>query len=914
MPALDQDQWLALSPYLDEALAMTEEQRFSWLSALRVQNASLAAQLEIVFRDYRALSGEGFLEKGSVGLPAKTGLAGQSIGVYTLVTQIGQGGMGSVWLAKRNDGRFERQVAVKFLNLALVGKDGEERFRREGNILARLAHPHIAELIDAGVTRAGQPYIILEHIEGDRIDHYCDHHALGVEARIRLFIDVLSAVSHAHANLIVHRDLKPLNVLVSNDGQAKLLDFGIAKLLEVEGQPAGTELTVDGVRAMTPACAAPEQLRGEPITTATDVYALGVLLYVLLTGHHPAGNGPHTAADLVKAIVDTEPVRPSESVTCIDESAEVPVQNASRRRTNPHKLSRLLRGDLDTIITKAIKKEPSERYSSATAMADDLRRYLRNEPISARPDAIVYRTRKFVRRHRTAVLLTTLAIAASIAGVAGTLMESRKARAQRDFALRQLARSESINDLDNFLLADAAPSGKRFTVNELLGRAKHIVERQSSMGAANRAELLTSIGHKYVGQDEDGKAGSILEQAYQVSRGLKDPSARASAACALASALAHSDLPRAEALIQEGLRELPENDPQFALDRIDCLLDASGVSREAGATQEAIARSQEARNLLSVSPLRSEISDLRVQMSLAESYRVAGQFRDSISAFQNASALMTALGRDDTETAGTMFNNWALALQLAGRPLEAAKLFRRAIDISSADQLQEGVSPMLLLNYARALRELGRREEAADYAERAYAKGKQSGNQVVVNQSLLMRARIYRDQGKLARAEAMLSEVEPRLRKALPPGHLAFAALATEHSLLARARGDLPAARQFVDQAQAISEASIKAGRGGEDYLGLLLVPRSDIERESGQTDDAAADADRALHILQKSVETGTFSSVLGHAYYSRGLALRAQGKPGEARAAFRSALENLQSTLGPDHPDTHNARQMADL
>ena len=224
--------------------------------------------------------------------------------------------MGSVWLGERTDGRFERRVAVKFLNLALLAQGGEERFKREGRILGRLSHPHIAELVDAGVSPSGLPYLVLEHVEGDHIDRYCDQQRLDVEARLYLFLDVAGAVVHAHTNLIVHRDLKPSNVLVSNDGQVKLLDFGIAKLLEGDGQDGeATLLTVQGGRAMTPDYAAPEQVTGAPVTTATDVYALGVLLYVLLTGHHPAGRGPRSPADLVKSIVDTEPRRLSDIVT-----------------------------------------------------------------------------------------------------------------------------------------------------------------------------------------------------------------------------------------------------------------------------------------------------------------------------------------------------------------------------------------------------------------------------------------------------------------------------------------------------------------------------------------------------------------------------------------------------------------------
>jgi len=350
MSKLSPDQWQALGPYLDEALAMTEKERSPWLSSLRSQNQDMAEQLEMLFREHRALCEEEFLEKSSVGLPRSPGLEGQTLGAYTLVSQIGHGGMGSVWLAQRSDGRFERQVAVKFLNIALMGKGGEERFKREGSILGRLAHPHIAELIDAGVSQAGQPYLVLEHVEGDHIDRYCDEHKLEIKERIQLFLDVLAAVAQAHANLIVHRDLKPSNVLIRNDGQAKLLDFGIAKLIEGDAQAeVATLATGEAGRTMTPEYAAPEQLLGKPITTATDVYALGILLYVLLTGQHPNGNGPHTPADLVKAVVDTEPARPSDTVAPTRTNADTAAPNAARRATTPDKLQRLLRGDLDTI-------------------------------------------------------------------------------------------------------------------------------------------------------------------------------------------------------------------------------------------------------------------------------------------------------------------------------------------------------------------------------------------------------------------------------------------------------------------------------------------------------------------------------------------------------------------------------------
>jgi serine/threonine protein kinase len=438
MRTLSPERWQIISPYLDQALAMTDDAQAEWLSSLRQQNPELAAELAALLDEHRMLSQEGFLEKGSPGWSSAPGLAGQTVGPYTVITQIGQGGMGSVWLARRSDGRFERRVAVKFVNLALAGKGGEERFKREGSILGRLAHEHIAKLVDAGVSPAGQAYLVLEYVQGDPIDQYCEQHKLDLDARIRLFLDVLAAVAHAHANLIVHRDIKPSNVLVTTGGEVKLLDFGIAKLMEGEGHMgAATLLTRESGSALTPQYAAPEQLTGQPVTTATDVYALGVLLYVLLSGQHPAGSGPHSPAELVKAVLELEPPRASDAIPADNRNL-----TAERRGTTPDKLRRGLRGDLDTIVGKALKKNPQERYASVTGFADDLQRYLKHEPITARPDTLAYRSAKFLRRNRAVVTLTAIALALVIGSLATGLLianRQRKAAERRFDQVRQLA-------------------------------------------------------------------------------------------------------------------------------------------------------------------------------------------------------------------------------------------------------------------------------------------------------------------------------------------------------------------------------------------------------------------------------------------------------------------------------------------
>jgi serine/threonine-protein kinase len=923
MSLLSRERWQAVSPHLERALEMVDGERAAWLASLRTEDPTLAADLVALLEEHGALDREGFLEAVPP-RPAQASLAGQTIGAYTLVSLIGQGGMGNVWLARRSDGRFEGKVAVKLLNAGLVGRAGEERFRREGSILARLTHPHIAHLVDAGVSPAGQPFLVLEHVEGEPIDRYCDGKGLGVEERLRLFLDVLAAVAHAHANLIVHRDIKPSNVLVGRDGRVKLLDFGIAKLLESEtGAGQATALTREGGRALTPEYAAPEQVTGGAITTATDVHALGTLLYVLLSGQHPAEAALRSPADLFKAIVDTDPRRLSEAVTETRTlTPEAVASNATSRATTPDGLRRVLRGDLDTIVAKALKKNPQERYASVTAMAEDLRRYLDHQPISARPDTLAYRAGKFARRNRTAVALSALAVLALAAGLLGTLTQARRAtrhaalaerqaRAageQRDFAIRQLSRAEAINDLNAFLLSDAAPSGKPFTARDLLARAERLVDRQQADTDENRIEMLIAIGSLYGARDEEGKARELLSRAYQQSRKVSERSIRAKAASALAGEIAAAgEFERGERLIREALAELGDA-PQFALHRVSCLLRGSYIANEAGDSPTAIERALSARRILGESGQGSALLHLRVSMGLAEAYRMAGRNREAAAAFQESYARLSALGRDDTERAGTLLNNWGIAVHVLGQPIEAERLFRRAIAIGSADPTERGVSPMLLNNLARTLSELYRFPEATKYAERAYAEARRAGDEIVVNQALSVRFGICAERRDFAGAAKALAELAPRWKRMMPPGHIGFAGLSLYEAMLASARGDHRTAVAKADRGIALAEVNSQ----GLDYLPIFLIRRADINLKAGRFEEARADADRAIAMEQKAVAPGSSSSTIGRAYLMLGHALRAHGKLEAARVAGASALENLEPSLGADHPKTRDARRIA--
>ena len=496
MSVISAERWRALSPHLDQALDLTDEERQPWLDRVRRDDPALAADLQSLLAERDALNGSGFLEGPAIVVAPPAPLAGLRVGAYTLVSPIGRGGMGTVWLAERSDGLFTRRVAVKLLNAALMGRSGEERFKQEGSLLGRLTHPHIAHLMDAGVAESGQPYLVLELVEGQHIDQYCTRRALSVEARLRLFVDVLDGVAHAHANLIVHRDLKPSNVLVRDDGMVKLLDFGIAKLLDQESDGPAVPLTVDGAHALTPEYAAPEQLTGGLITTATDVHALGVLLYVLLGGPNPAAGTSGSAAELIKAIVETDAPRLSDVA--------------------PN--GKALRGDLDNIVAKALKKRPEERYASVTAFAEDLRRYLSREPVSARPDTLVYRTTRFLQRRARAV-----AAAGAMVLLVTTLIAVHTVRlaSERDRARLEAEKSAKMSELLTSLLTGADPYANRDrepTVRNILDAGAERVHKELADQPDLKAEMLTVIGRVYQRLGLHDKATPLLQEALTIER------------------------------------------------------------------------------------------------------------------------------------------------------------------------------------------------------------------------------------------------------------------------------------------------------------------------------------------------------------------------------------------------------------
>ncbi|HKP28516.1 MAG TPA: serine/threonine-protein kinase, partial [Gemmatimonadales bacterium] len=653
----------ALEPLLDRALELGPAELEAWLRELRAAQPAYAHELEKLLAAEDELDQKGFLERNGGGPSVPAGLGGMQFGPWTVEDRIGQGGMGSVWSARRSDGRFEGTAAIKLLNLSLVDPIGSERFRREGTVLARVSHPHIARLLDAGVAPSGQPYLVLERIEGERIDQYCESRRLEPVARLTLFLDVLAAVGHAHANLIVHRDIKPSNILVTADGAVKLLDFGIAKLLQDGAGPAERTLTEQGLSLLTPEYAAPEQASGGNVTTATDIYALGVLLYQLLSGRHPTGESARSPAEHLRAITDAEPHRLS--------------------AVAPPPLQRLYRGDLETIVATALKKDPAERYATATAFADDLRRYLRHEPISARPDSLAYRTAKFVRRHRGGV-----AIAALLAiGVAVAVI--------REYRLRAIAQSETrtaraveqylqtvFGAADPYLPRDT--SAARSSARELLDRGVARLDTALAGQPKVRARLRTVLGRIY------GNLGLYDQAASQLQLALAEQ-VKLTGDRDLATAGVEDEL--GQIRYQLGQMEAADSLLTRALEVRRAV--AGSQDSATAATMEHLGNLRRDQNdLPSAESLVREALAIRIALDTGASLATAstehlladvlsGQGSDSAAAplYRNALATRERLaGPDHPLVAETLFN-LALTERRLGRIEVAESLYRRTLDI-----------------------------------------------------------------------------------------------------------------------------------------------------------------------------------------------------------------------------------------
>ena len=433
---------------------------------------------------------------------------GKTLGSYLIKNVIAEGGMGVVYLAERNDDEYTKQVAVKLIRSSFKNRYLSERFKTEKQTLASLDHPYIAKLLDAGSTEDGTPYLIMDYIAGEPIDIYCDNHRLTIAERLELFSKVCSAVHYAHQNLIVHRDLKPSNILVTEKGEPRLLDFGIAKILSSDS-PEERNLTKTGIWQLTPEYASPEQVNGENITTGSDVYSLGILLYKLMTGHSAYKFKSYLPVEVHRVVCYEEPVNPGEKITITEElkkpdgSTKI-ISSATvseARSTNPDHLKKILSGDIENIILKAVRKDPKRRYGSVEQFAEDIRRYNNGLPVIARAETMTYLFSKFIKRHRTGFILSLVFLILLIGGSFIIAWQANLAAKDRDKAKLEAAKSERINKFmqDIFAAPNPEVNGKDIRVVDVLKNASEKIDKELSDDPEIKAGVLYTIGTTYIG-------------------------------------------------------------------------------------------------------------------------------------------------------------------------------------------------------------------------------------------------------------------------------------------------------------------------------------------------------------------------------------------------------------------------------
>jgi eukaryotic-like serine/threonine-protein kinase len=914
MPGIEGATWETISALLDELLDLDDAQRTARLSHLRRENPALADQLAALLAHHQAAQLEQFLDGACVDHSGLADLAGRTFGGYTLDRPLGQGGMGSVWLARRSDGRYEGCAAVKLLNLGSLGRNGAERLRHEANALAKLSHPNITHIIDAGVA-AGQPYLVLEYVEGDPIDQWCDIQRLGVEARLRLFLQVLAAVSHAHGRLILHRDLKPSNILVTKDGTAKLLDFGIAKLLEGDGQTAiPSELTRMGGAAMTPEYAAPEQLLHTEVTTATDVYALGVLLYVLLVGKHPTASPTGTPIDQMQALVETEPERPSDAAT--GGYAEV----AQLRGTSAQQLSRVLRGDLDNIVAKALKKEPSERYATADAFAADLQHYLNHEPVSARADSRMYRMGKFVRRHRVGVAAVSLIALVLVAGISGTTwqaIEARRQRAeatlqaresarQRDVARFEAQRAEASSEFMSLMLEEVGPGGQPLTPIELVDRGVQLLDRRYGEDPQFAARMLLQMARRYMDLGSTEKQAQVLARALTIAQTQSNPDLLADVECAIVrTEIDVSRYDSAEQHMESARAALAGTSQPDLTTQIDCLRAEAELAEGRHDMDAAIQHLRNAQGLLEVSDATRGLPYHAVLTDLGGIYFRTSRFREAMELNERTAAALDRNGRGGTVGRVTVAMNGASILLRLGEVVSAEAASRDALRRSQRLNEDKPAMPAYVVSYCIILNRLGRTADSIPRLRQASRDLQAAGNTNWVLSANYHLARALMLTGNHDESVRLLDEVRRAWIQSPTANRDRLADLARTLAEIDLARGRLQEAREQIDSS--LQQFGYPAAKPPLN-LTAALATAARIYSGLGQHAEAEKLGAAALSIAEGIARAPSQSADVGDALLALAFVHRAQAKRTEAKAEVGRAVEALTNGVGRDHPATREA------
>lgn len=965
---VDHATWLRLNPLLDAALDLPAAQREAWVAALPAQHADLQTPLRTLLANAARVQRSALLEElpaldassDKNQHPANTHAAGDRIGPYRLLRELGVGGMGAVWLAERTDGLMaQRQVALKlpygpfgaFGPFGVFGSSGPfrsdlgARIAREREILATLDHPHIARLYDAGVAADGQPYLALEHVDGQRIDLHCQQQHLSVAARLALFLQAAHAVAHAHAQLIVHRDIKPSNLLVDSAGQVKLLDFGIARLLD-EGLLPAADLTQQGMRPLTPDYAAPEQIAGQPVGTRSDVYALGVLLFELLTGTRPYRLRRQSRAALEEAILATDVPRPSDTVSS-------PV------------LRRALRGDLDTIVLKALKKKVADRYASVDAMADDISRHLSHRPVLARPDSLGYRARRFVQRHRASVASAAVLLLTVLGGAGAALWQARIAIQERERAddvknfvaaifreaspydgggSQQLSAIDLLKQADKKLAsALAGQSSARVELSNMIGEsllalgdaaaaepviARAVAEAGPALDPGHpqalRALLLMSQVHRLRGRPQEAAhaldrvlpglrlqagrdSGSGSGSGNNRSRSAQTAASK-TAVAELGTALAHRTLSaidlgayaEAEGFAQEGATlanaRLAAHDPLRVTSAVLLALAYRftlkfDLARDSG--ERALQAATAAHGASAPHPRVVE-----ARMVYARALADTGELARGLQMLESAVAEMSALVGSRAPSTGTFLQNMVDYRVEIGDLDRAAANAADALAIASEHLAPESVAYALTL-HSRATTHLARQQGAAALADATRAAGllgkvMGSGHEasVAVGTTLALALAMQQQYGSAAQQIAQVLQHSAGLAAANPQR----ARVARAQGTIARLQGDPAAALRVL---QPLTESSEPAPKWQRERM-RAWVQIGWAQLDQGMAAQAVQSFERALLEFDR-LEAHT-TPARADAWLGLGSAHTAQGQTPQALAALAQA-QHFWRSFAPTHP-----------
>ena len=847
----------------EHALDLTPDRRGAWLSDRCAQDAELRAEVEALLAAHESPSG--ILERRLP--PATTALAAEPlrdrrIGPYRVVRELGRGGMGVVYLAERDDGQFRRRVAVKVLRASPDAEELHHRFLAERQILASLSHPHIAQLLDGGVSDGQLPYLVIEYVEGLPITDYCDRHRLGIDERLRLFQDVCAAVHHAHQNLVLHRDLKPGNVLVTPTGEVKLLDFGIAKLLNPS--LAGTEqpVTRTAFRMMTPAYASPEQVRGDSLTTASDVYALGLLLYELLVGRPAHRIDTDSPRAVFEAVCEREPERPSVAAAR-DETT------AAARDTTPEKLARQLRGDLDVIVSMALRKEPSRRYGSAELLAADVGRYLDELPVLAQRGSRWYRFEKLLHRHRAAavfaaasvlLLMISAGVALHLAAVAAH--ERDRAAAALQQTQRALGESEAVTGFLVSLFEASDPTEGRqdtLTAADLLRRG---VARAEQLGGEPlaQARMLEALGRVYASLDDLPLADQLLRRALELRRMHPGPDnvQTADLAARLSSTLWSKGEYRA----------------------------ADSLARDALRVRRALLGDEHPDVAASLRQLATFVGFFG-DLAATEAYR-----REAVTVDRRSHA-DSALAHDLLDLSGTLSVRGDVAGAERERR-EARAAARRAFPRPHLENVMMTFALADLLDERMATR-----AEAESLAREALAESRAAFGDDHAETAEVMSAlgSILARHGRTAEAERLIRQALALEQRTLGPSHLGTASAMLGLGLVLTRDGYSPEAERVTRDAVAIFAKTY--GTRHPIYAGALGY-LADVLAKRGALDSAEALYRQALAIRQGV--PGTWGAIIAVANARIAGVLTLQGRFAEADSLYRQSLAVQRRFVAETH------------